>query len=99
MSSSTTLVKNPQLCASLNVRHQISHQHKTTRKITALHPVILTFLDSKQKDTIFWTEPRPKVMVYNILIFTVKGLSGPRPTPTPGDNNVSAAESIYSQLP
>ena len=28
--------------------------------------------------------------------FYSKGMSGPSPTPTPGDNNESAAESIYS---
>jgi len=36
-------------------------------------------------------------MVHNVNFYS-KGLSGPSPTPTPGDNNALADESIYSRL-
>jgi hypothetical protein len=44
------------LCSSFNVRDQVSHPYKTIGKIIVLHILILTFLDSRREDKIFWTE-------------------------------------------
>jgi hypothetical protein len=37
------------LCPSFNMTDQVSHQSKTTDKITVLHVLIFSFLDCKQK--------------------------------------------------
>jgi hypothetical protein len=44
------------LCSSLNKRDQISQPYRTTGKIIALHILISMFIDSRPKDTRFWTE-------------------------------------------
>jgi len=46
----TQLSNTQSLYSSLNVRDQVSHPYKTTRKIIVLYILIFIFLDSKLED-------------------------------------------------
>jgi hypothetical protein len=37
------------LCSSFNVRDHVSHPYRTTSKITVLHILIFTFVDSREE--------------------------------------------------
>jgi hypothetical protein len=43
-------------CFSFNVRDQVLHPYRTTRKIIVLYIVMLTFLDSRREDKRIWKE-------------------------------------------
>jgi hypothetical protein len=44
------------LCFSLDIRHQVSHSHKTTDKILFLYILMFNFSDNRRKDQLLWTE-------------------------------------------
>jgi hypothetical protein len=50
------VLKNPSLCSSLNVRDQVSHPYKTTRRIMVLYILTFKFLDNRREDRRLWTE-------------------------------------------
>ena len=51
----TLFTSTHSLCFSLNVRGQVSYSYKTTEKIALPYILAFILLDSKQQDTIFWT--------------------------------------------
>jgi hypothetical protein len=44
------------LCYSLIVTNHVTHQYRTTSKITVLHILIFTFFDSRREERRFWTK-------------------------------------------
>jgi hypothetical protein len=42
------------ICSSLNVRDQVSHQHKTIGKMIIFHVLIFTFFNCTWEDNRFW---------------------------------------------
>jgi hypothetical protein len=53
---STLFLNTLSLCASLNVRNQVSHPYNTISKIIVLYVLIITFLDSRGERERFWAE-------------------------------------------
>jgi hypothetical protein len=52
----TLLLNTLSLCSSLNVRDQVSHPNKSTRKITVLYILIFTYHWTATWKTRFWPE-------------------------------------------
>jgi hypothetical protein len=72
ISSSTSVLRNPQSMYSLKVRDQVSHPYSTTGKILVMFILIFRFFDMRQEDRRFWTEWQQAFPEFNLLLNSLR---------------------------